>query len=89
MRVCDGLGRIIPKKTDPGKIFAVLDSRAATSATDGEKSYPFSGRYKERANRQEKVKHSRVLQLQNNREWVPGEHCSGVTDIIGSSPRWS
>jgi hypothetical protein len=39
----------------------------------------------------EKVKHSRVLQLKNSRDWKVGDRANGRTDILWNScqSRWS
>jgi hypothetical protein len=89
MFVTDALGRRIPPKKAPEKIFAVLDSSKSTSATDVGKILSLHRSAQGARIAADKVKHSKVLQLKNNREWAPGEHCSGPTDIIWANPRWS
>jgi hypothetical protein len=89
MMVTDSMGRRIPPKRPPEKVFAVLDSSKSTCATDVGAILSLHKSAQGARKAADKVKHSRVLQLKNNREWCPGEHCSSVTDIIWANPRWS
>jgi hypothetical protein len=89
MYVCDALGRRLPPKQAPERIFAVLDSTKSTSATDVGAIVSLHETHASAIKAAKANKHSRVLQLKNNREWAPREHCSGVTDIIWANARWS
>jgi hypothetical protein len=89
MMVTDHLGRRIPKKEPPSKIFAVLDSSKSTCATDVGAIVSLHKTHASAIKAAKNKKHSRVLQLKSNREWAPGEHCSGPSDVIWANARWS
>jgi hypothetical protein len=89
MMVTDALGRRIPKKEPPAKIFAVLDSSKSTCATDVGAIVSLHKTHAAASKAATKVKHGRVLQLKNHRQWVTSEHCSGPSDIIWANARWS
>jgi hypothetical protein len=89
MMVTDAMGRRIPKKEPPAKVFAVLDNSKSTCATDVGAIVSLHKTHPAASKAAAKVKHGRVLQLKNNRTWAASEHCSGPTDIIWANPRWS
>jgi hypothetical protein len=89
MMVTDHLGRRIPPKKAPEKVFAVLDSSKSTSATDVGAIVSLHRSAQGARKAADKVKHSRVLQLKTNREFHVGEHANGPSDVVWANARWS
>jgi hypothetical protein len=89
MMVTDAMGRRIPPKKAPEKIFAVLDSSKSTCAVDVGMIVSMHKTHASASKAAAKVKHSRVLQLKTNREFHVGEHANGPSDVIWANARWS
>jgi hypothetical protein len=89
MMITDSMGRRIPPKRPPEKIFAVLNLKTPLSGTDCGSVISTHKTFAAANKASATIPHSRVLELKPSRDWKAGDHISGVHDVRWDNRKWS